>query len=271
MITCQKPIQITVKQGTTALAAYWTLDESGLTTDRVDKIAGLHLTNTFSPFGNIDAQPGLFSNGFGFGESGVTSGWNMGNSSVLSITSTNGWSVFFWFKVIHWADNLPFNTGWSHPPQLEWSDRFAGPTFDFNMAWDPLGSEFGPGGAANTLCFGITDNNSNTFSPANYAPTLGAWTFIHLFFDPVAGKVGYTINHGAPVYDNTPGAAFGPSNAAFINIHQVWANANTAVISLVMDEIGFVPSRKMTNTEEGAVYNGGLGVTWPTVMALIGP
>jgi len=254
-VSCQKQITIKVNSGTPLASAYWTLQESGLATDRVDMVHSVHCVPNGLNVG-LDATPGLFGNGLGFTETGALCSIQSGpNDANLAITSANGWSMCFWFKVLHWADNLPFNTGWSVPPTVSYDASFGAQNASCVVQFDPL--------AVNGLTFTIQDNNLNNFAPANYFPVLGAWTFLHVFFDPATTKVGYQINNGAKVLDPTPGATFIASNGGSMNFFQTWAFANTATMALIVDEVLLQLSRILTAAEVTYLFNGSAGRTWP--------
>lgn len=256
-IACQKQYSLTVQAAAPTVDAYWTMQESGVNTNRVDKVNSVALVR-FGVNPVMDAQPGLFGNGLAYPEKSAICGFDTGRVAPLAFQTTVGWSIFGWFKVLHWADNPPFNTGWSFPPTLNLG------YFGVNiyMSWDPLGAPyFGPAGAPNTVTFSCSDDNSNTFTPANFSPVVGQWYFFHFFFD--GSRLGYSINNGAEVVDPNATAAFASGFPGEFQLFQGWANPDTATISVIVDEIGLKLSRKLTHDEITYLYNGGAGRTWP--------
>jgi len=249
-VACQKQYSLTVQSAAPTVDAYWTFQESGLATDRVDSVSGIHLVPKLNNANN--ATPGLFGNGLGFPETSVIgpSGFDTAFAVPLGIQTANGWSIFGWFKVPHWdAGN------WALVPSMELSGEII-------ISWDPLGNGgFGPNGPANSVQFSCLDNNVNVLQPVNFVPTVGAWTFFHFFFD--GAHVGYSINNGVPVFDLTTVGSFGAEPNGKLSIFQNWVAGSTGTIDVILDEVGFKLSRMLNAGEVTYLYNAGAGRTWP--------
>lgn len=109
----------------------------------------------------------------------------------------------------------------------------------------------------------VNDDNHNPFAPAPFRPTVGVWYFVHAFFEPVLGQVGYSINNGLNVYDPTVGATFNLFGTGRLQIGQTWSSSDTTTNALTIDELGVKLDRNLTPGEVAYLYNAGLGRTWP--------
>ena len=267
MIHCQRDFTIMVNAvSAPTVDAYWTFQTIQQNLSFPGSFDILDLVNSvdlvFSgtwfappPLPVYNNATGIIGNGLACHEEGAGASFGVFGNAHLGIQTANGWSVFGWFKVLHWADDLPFNTGWSTAPNLTISNEII-------ISWDPLGNGgFGANGPANSVQFSTQDNNFNVFQPTNFVPTIGQWYFFHFFFDGT--HVGYSINNGAPVLDLSGVAVFSPEASGDFSISQRWAKLDTATTSLIIDEVGLKLSRMLTPTEVTYLYNGGAGRTWP--------
>lgn len=260
-VSCQKNQSITING--VAVDLYWTLDEAGPLTARVDKVHGLVLSDP-SGLGIIQNQPGLFSNGLAFKEAGFNIGSDFHTAlSPFLARSPNGFSWVFWFKVQHWA--APGS--WAQPPFIRWGVGGGGTV---TADWDPadLFLFCQDGSVPNSFACQFSDDAGNVYCTANFIPILNAWNMVHIFYDPVAAHCGYQMNNSGFVIAFQ--GAGPPANPMFTNpvnnlltIGQVWFAADTANFPVVIDEMLFKLSRMLTPAEISSLWNSGSGRTWP--------
>lgn len=244
----------------TDIDAWWTFegpvpDGSG-SQMYVDSINSIQLdsSNFFAPPYPMQSTPGLKGNALTFVDTGANAGFASQNLEPKLKLTGSGWSLFFWFNVVHWADDPPFGTGWSRPPTL---DLKWGPGEVF-IQFDPLDNGTGP----NKITIDVTDDNFNDYlTTLPISPTVGAWTFFHIFFDPVLTQVGYQLNNGAKVLDPTAGVVFAPNATGFLDLFQSWGSLSSSQVSLQIDELGLKLSGMLTPAEATSLYNAGAGRT----------
>lgn len=253
--TCTRDYILTVNHGLT-VDAYWTFDnfdiEAGPTLVQIDQTAGIKLFSTGAWFGwptppPLNNTPGKIGNGLGFQQEGVAAGTDSGSVASLRLSSTNGWSVFFWFNVNNWAPS------YSVYPLVDW--KFGLPS--------EMRIQFGDFPAVHQLLFNITDSTGADYSPAPFSPTLNTWYFMHVFYDPVSAKVGYQINNGAKVLSASSNPVFNVSANGDLEFFQNWPGSDTSNYGPIIDEFGMKLSRVLTPTEVSFLYNSGSGRTWP--------
>lgn len=256
---CTKDYILTVNHALT-LDAYWTFEQMAQdlvfpgSWSIVDHVGSIPVTwsGVWGPGGPnfpLQLQSGFIGNGLSYIQEG--SGAHFASANVepkLKLQTANGWSVFFWFKVVNWA------AAYSQYPQINW--RFANNS-DFFL-------QFGDFPAVHDLEFLIDDDNFNSYTPANFPITLNTWYFLHLFYDPVATAVGYQVNNGSRVLAAGPPPLFTPAvSSGFLDFFQNWPAADTSNVGLMVDEFGMKLSRILTPTELSFLYNSGSGRTWP--------
>jgi hypothetical protein len=241
-----KQNKVCPKASKPTLDAYWTLDESGTSNNRVDKIHSIALL----PSGVLNIMtgaPALFNNGVSFPEAGVISSFDSGAAPGLKIQTSNGWSIFGWFKILEW----PTFPSYSVEKKLRFQALTA--HMDIQMVWDS---------STQKVTFFFEDNTTADFTPADFTPAVGTWYFFHLFFDPVTAKCGYSMNNGAEVL-SLGGAVFASTTSGELSLSQNWALPDTVRVALLVDEMGVKLSSKLTSVEVTYLYNGGAGRTWP--------
>lgn len=237
MIVCQKEYTLTIKSSLT-VTAYYTLDSAApVSGDMVDSVAALHMfkqPGVQSP--NVAA---LISNGLERTDA-LHTAYTTGLVAALHYPDTGGWSEFGWFKIL-------------------------------GQGSANVGSELvaGVGNGSIFIDVGNTDNPANVEvswtdaafqSVQTYIPlSTGAWHFFHLYYDPVAHKVGISFDNGAATLTGT-GVSFTPQ------INGVWDFFGPLVsfgVDVVWDEIGLKLDRKLTSAEQTFLYHSGAGRTWP--------
>lgn len=222
----------------------------------VDGLNGIKLdsSNFFAPPYPMQSQAGFRGNALTFVDTSGNAAFSSQNLEPKLKLTGSGWSLFFWFNVVRWADDPPFGTGWSTPPTL---DLKWGPGEVF-IQFDPLDNGTGP----NKITIDVTDDNFNDYlTTLPISPTVGSWTFFHIFFDPVLTQVGYQLNNGAKVLDPTAGVVFAPNTHGFLELLQSWSDLNSAQVSLQIDELGLKLSGMLTPAEVTSLYNAGAGRT----------
>lgn len=255
--SCSKNYTITIDSPVT-VDAYWTFDRFSINgmgaLTQTDEVHGITLTDHST--GNGPTPPlqnvsGFIGDGLGYLMEGSFAGTQTASPDTrVDIQSVNGWSIFFWFKVVTWSTNpLPY----SNYPDVQW-------TFANTSELDIQVGDFG----VQEVLFNLVDDNSNTYNPANFSPALGTWYFLHFFYDPVSQKVGYSINNGSAVVAAGPPPSFTPGlGGGFLEFFQRWPNPDTANTGIIVDEFGMKLSRILTPSEVAFLYNSGAGRTWP--------
>lgn len=242
MIVCQKEYTITINAALVP-DAYWTMDEVGTATHRVDKVHAVELVPNFQS--SMTGGPGFISNAMLYTFWSGNSNFDTGVVADLAIQTGTGFSFWFWFKV----DG--FVAGYTTAPFLVLYSTGLG-FFAWQVTFNPVTGK---------VDFLVTDNNSNSFNPASFTPTPGTWYFAHAFFN--GSKVGYSINNGADVLDATPGAVFAATVGSGFKLAQFWAGGNVGTTAILVDELGMKLSRKLTSAEQTFLYNSGNGKSWP--------
>lgn len=221
-----------------SVTAYYTLDSvAPVSGDVMDSVAGLHMFK--QPGVQSPTVPALISNGLERADLAHTA-YTTGLVAALAYPDTGGWSEFGWFKIL-------------------------------GQGSANVGSELvaGVGNGSIFIDVGNTDNPANVEvswtdaafqSVQTYIPlSTGAWHFFHLYYDPVAHKVGISFDNGAATLTGT-GVSFTPQ------INGVWDFFGPLVsfgVDVVWDEIGLKLDRKLTSAEQAFLYNSGAGRTWP--------
>lgn len=247
-IACTKDYTITVNPGLT-VSAYWTFQETGTSTDRVDSVTGVHLTPNFQSA--LTNETGKFGNGLGFIMRDALAYFQTATNVPALGYGSNGFSVFFWFNVQNWGNPPPFFDAYVVEPLIT-----------YNVSHG-LRLQFIPDALGGQLTFSLQDDNFNTFTPASFRPALNTWYFVHVFFDPVLTQFGYSINNGSNVYDPAVGVTVAAFANGYVQLVQNWSSGDTTTNALTIDELGFKLDRNLTAAEVSILYNSGTGVTWP--------
>lgn len=236
-VACQKSLSITVNLPL-PVTAYWKLDEAAANVPRLDSVGIAHL----DPSGVTDiGYPGLISNCVRFDALVGGAGYRtFAGFASLGHAAGNSSSFFGWVKLD--ATGPAFALG---GPSPEWSlgvgrfIRFA------------VGSSFSP-----------TPWRVESFHDIVYPTlTLGVWHFFFFFWDAALQQWGYSFDNGPqtllptvePIGNIATGSMFLDNNG--------WGGGPTGDVSF--DEMGLVPTQKLTLAQLAFLYNGGAGRTYP--------
>lgn len=235
--TCSKDYVLVVNHALT-LTAYYTLDSAqAVTGDLIDSVAGLHM---FKQPGTASLNvPALISNGLQR-TLALNTAYTTGLVAALSYPNTGGWSEFGWFR-INGQGNV--NVG----SELVLSVGNGSIFIDVGSTANPQNVE-------------VSWTDAAFQSVQTYLPlTSGAWHFFHLYYDPVAQKVGISFDNAAPTLTGT-GVSF-TANAT--NVWDFFGPLVGSGVDVIWDEIGIKFDRKLTAAEQTFIYNSGSGRTWP--------
>lgn len=233
---------------------YWTMDESG-TNDRVDKFFG-DVIHTVAPQ-TVGSAVGKIANAMSV--AGTPAGYGYAFTNTIPFATTQGgFSIAFWFKAL--------NNGTMSPPSptalirlnlatSNGSNGYSAALYNVNTLgfWTIGYSDYSGGGSANEC--------------GQVPATIGQWVFIHIFFDGMTKKVGYSLNGGGEIVGSDTVASVNCDNYLFEIASAYGSNAP----QFLVDEVLVSLKHKLTTGEIASIYNGGSGVTWPQVKALIPP
>jgi len=253
-LSCQRDFTITVNTVPVAhLTEYWTLQESG-NADRVGSNIGIHLP----AFPATTEVPALYGNGVRLTTAPVEPGLDQSDSPLLAYNdaASTGLSIWFWIRLI--AGPSGFNP--QTLAQLTFFDN-VGPQFSgITLAY------LSQSNIVRVVHFGDVPG-SNFQVDGALVPVVGVWHMIAATFDKNTATVNLYIDGVSAGSLADPSTAIsGDSGALSIfNAGGVGANAYTADV----DEWGISLTGALTAAQVLALYNGGIGVTWPGVKTIV--
>lgn len=231
------------------LSFYWTMDEAGAA-DKVDSAAGLHWPLKAGTL----AAPGLFSNGTEI--SAHIRGLEVINSPSIVITQavSKGISYWYWVKVVVrggttsngvFCDLNDFNTG----------------NNDLSLFLYSLD------GTTTVLDFLHTNgvDAPEVLSP-NLSWTLGSWHMVAGVYDKTNQKL-TSYADGVPVA--TIADTFVYPDLLTSDWALTTANPLGTPPDMIFDELGLCLNGALTDAQVLALYNGGAGMTWPTITSVV--
>lgn len=251
MLVCDVPLSITTGLAPVRLLEYWTCNEA--IGNRIGSKQGIILAPV--AFGTGNSAPGKFSNGIATPDNAfLFTGMAMAGDTKFAYHG-NGLTISMWFKVI--ADGGIFNNT-SVELAVVYLSSVQNPNWDMGIWWYP---SFGTGNPPKIYLDGP---GVFSFVPGNLPAIDGLWHLYVYTYDPVSGNfclyIDNVLVHTASDGGNTP--PFQPTGA-----FRTWTGAALAG-STVADEIG-VWSGVLNAAQLTALYNGGAGITWPAVDALV--
>lgn len=229
------------------LSFYWTMNEPAFG-DRVDSAASLHWPMLASTL----VSPALFSNGVEI--NAKIRGIQITNSPsiVISQATSKGASYWFWVKV---------NAYGTVPLLCDLLD------FATNN-WDFLLTLTSTSGATTTLdLFHQKDNlNSVEITSPNLSWSIGTWHMVACTYD----KTAQTLN----IYADSVLVATSADNLVYPDLtSSLWgletANPVGTAPDLICDELGLCLNGALTQAQVTSLWNGGSGVTWPTITTIV--
>ena len=248
------------------LSFYWTMDEGG-GANKVDSTVG-HVWNMIA---GSTAEPGLFSNGTQLDCTGAliaphAHGLSNVADASLAIDSTvsKGIAFWFWFKLITPSSVI---------------GRFIRPYFNFEFYSGGFVSDYllqvrfdlipGIGTSGWVLEHQDFNGPTDTQSAGTFDLVLGTWHMFAGTFD--------LVNHTLKSYldgvlkDTKPDPLIHNTTTQA----DLWFQNNYAGIDIgnlfnaVVDELGMCLNGVLTQDQITALWNGGAGVTWPGVNAIV--
>lgn len=250
---CQKSLDFATAGGA-HLSFYWTMDESG-TADKLDSTVGL----AWPLIHGAAAGVGLFSNGTdcdtpifinqhrGVGVFGST-------DITINQAVSKGISAWFWVKPVLYGA-----VGISGIFNLDTSD--GAHTNRFRVLIGITDATTG------SLEVDHTNDTDDVFvDTPNLTWTLGSWHMIAITYD----KVAQTLN----IYvDGTLSATTADAFTYPDLTNSDMELSNTSAVGngddFIADEFGICLNGALTATQVTALYNGGAGMTWPTVGTVV--
>jgi hypothetical protein len=253
MITCQKEISINVKS---ASLYYWTLDEPNPGDNRVDKAQGVILTPIVGggiALPSVDA--GLYVNGVEFNNpvpqsAELQSAQAPNLDPKINYQNGQGLTAWGWIRM-----NAAYGIGPIVAP-------FFIDFYDDALGTNILGEMFVT--VRNLVTLSAQDSAISDIVSVPFAPAVGAWTFIAGRYNPTTGLIALRVNNGA-WQNGTFALNFGTSGFGQMTIESSGGGAN---FDATVDEVGFV-KKALTDAQVDSIYNGGVGVTWPAISALV--
>jgi len=250
-LACSRPFSLTIASLVTPPVPYfwWPMEEAS--GDRVDVIHGLH----FVPVGAFSNIAGKVGNALYYVQSSVSHSIATQANNSLRITSL-GFSMVFWvnFKVFP----VWFGGDDSGAPSLR--------LFLINL----------PSAFTTQLRFGSPEPGSSWLGGAGGAldvapvPLVDTWYFVHWFMGSDL-RPGYQINNGAETLMDPITISGDSSGGAFLRytidtnpaLDPDTGDPDAVAEEIIIDEVAFFPSHKLTAAELLYLYNSGAGRTYP--------
>lgn len=252
-VSCQKPYSMIVPGA--HLAAYWTFDESPLPANYTDSVNAQQLSTSV---GNT-VTPGLFGNASRSNQGGFQCGLQtpgFGDGSLGYTSKSKGFSFWYWLRIhVQPASNIFYQ-------QLIWN--FYDTINNFSLS---IFDQVNPVTGAMQLAF--VDNNSTQFTlniPAGTFPSVtDKWYLIGGSYNNVAQTIQMFLN-GVSVGSLSIAPVLG-----FVNTGQLkFENGNVDFTCVWdIDESGFSIDFPLSQTQWTALFNNGLGVTFPGVKSIV--
>lgn len=235
------------------LSFYWTMDEAGVA-DKLDSTVGLAWPLEHGAAAGV----GLFSNGThcdpnlflnqhrGLGLFGT-------GSITIDQSVSKGLSVWFWVKVLAFG---PSGAVWFY---LDTSD-----VLHTNRLRVIISSNSGV--ATNIELQHDNDTDSNFVDTPVLSWALNGWHLVVSTYD----KTAHTLN----VYVDGTLSISGPDPSTYSNLtnsDMELANitAPAGTMDFMVDECGLCLNGPLTASQVTALWNGGVGVTWPNITPIV--
>lgn len=257
---CSKSLDFATTEGA-HLSLYWTMDEVG-DVSRVDSTAG----KLWTVNAGTTSAPGLFSNATqldclgGFVTPHAHGLYYNDDPDLPVDVSSKGISLWFWIQL----KTTGVVTSTTH--------------FDFEFYTPDYSTDYLIRmyvGLAPGLSGWSTEHlNYNTpdfsYMSGNYNVAVGAWNMFAVTVDFVNEELKTYING---VLQDTQPDTVGIS--ASTSLSWLWWNADFAAPGIgdpfeaAIDESGFCLDGVLTQSQINALYNGGVGVTWPNITPIV--
>lgn len=256
-MSCSKPLDFAGPAGA-HLSFYWTMDEGG-TVPRVDSAVGLSWPGDFPIHPNAGVPPataGLFGNAINMDQSWpIWQGMGLVNSPSLAFNSTTSKGISMWFWVKFVTTDTP-SLAMTFEPHDSVLPNDSAVSLEFNY------------GGWSVEHFDYSGPNPTVFINGAWGPpALGAWHMMCATMDLVNHTLNFyldavlagTIADMNPLYTADEGDLFWYAILAGLAPH----------VNCVADEMGVSLKGALTPAQVTALWNGGAGVTWPTVTTIV--
>lgn len=248
---CQASLDFAPPDGA-HLSFYWTMDEAGAA-NKLDSTVGLAWPLVHGASG----IPGLFSNGTNIPPSLVLT-FNPGlvifGTPAITINQavSKGISAWWWMRINAYGPDANFFI-------LDTDD--IAHTNRFRLLW----------GFSNALTGGMEVGHTNDIDDVfadspNLTWSLGAWHMVAITYNKVAQTLNLYIDGVLSATAADPFVYPDLTTTDFI----LWKlGGGTSTMNEDVDEFGLCLNGALTPAQITALYNGGAGMTWPTVTTIV--
>lgn len=240
-MACSKLLDFAAPTGA-HMSFYWTMDEGGVL-DKVDSTAGL----VWPMLAGTTAAPGLFSNGTLIDNKVRGLGLTNSPSIVVTQASSDGISFWYWVKIVAYGSVGVFcdlNTSGAGNNEL----------YTFIRSQDAVTTDI-------ELFHWNNVDSADIFSPT-LSWALGSWHMVAAAYDKVAKTLNLYV-------DGSLSATIADPFVYPDLLTSTWflnsPNPVGTVPNMVFDELGLCLNGALTATQVTALWNGGAGMTWPSV------
>lgn len=244
---CQKALDFPAAPTGAHLSFYWTMDEAGAA-DKVDSTVGLHWPLIWG----ATAAAGLFSNGTDMIPGVIINrhpGLLLAGTNAITINQlvSTGISAWFWIKVaVAGGGGFMFT--------MDTSDPFHTNRFRFG------------GGVGGVIEVNHTNDTDDVFADSPIITwNVGDWHMVAGTYNKTAQTLNLYIDSilsatiaDAFIYPDLTQTDFFLENLAFLS-----------TLDFVVDEFGLCLNGALTQAQITSLWNGGSGVTWPGVTAIV--
>lgn len=233
------------------LSFYWTMDEAGAA-DKLDSTVGLAWPLVHGASGT----PGLFSNGTHIPPSVVLTfnpGLLLSATTAITINQTvsKGISAWWWIKINAYTTNGQFILD---TDDIAHTNRFR-LLYGFSSA------------VSGGMEVGHTNDTDDVFADTpNLNWTLGSWHMVAITYDKVAQTLNVYVDGALSA---TAADAFTYPDLTKSDLVLWQLGGAASVDDQEVDELGLCLNGALTPAQVTALYNGGAGVTWPAVGAIV--
>ncbi len=254
MIACEK--EYTINVAGVRLDGYWTFDEAVGNGPHLDKVHAMNLPGA----AGAQVAAGLYGNAWKFravvGNSGV-----LGSPvfpQLAQSTTTKGISYWFWYRLDVASTNASFTA--------EWKFFFFDTVLLQQMVMDIEISD-----SNNQAQVSLFDTSANLFTASTgnggFTPLVGVWSMLCAVWDRAAATLTLYIN-GVSVVSVAANADLIALDSAKMQ-GSFFSSFGVDGWIADFDEMGICVNGAITQAQVTALYNGGLGVTWPQASTIV--
>ena len=253
---CTKALDFAAPPGA-HLSFYWNMDEGG-TSNKIDQTHAL----PWPIAGPTNAAPGLFVNGTHLFPTATSPlGLRLVSSATVTTSTTKGISFWFWLQTNGFGTVGPGGQGFTF--DIGGFDTNPASYGDLALSWFS---------AASPLGFTLDHTNSDPVPGVQASGTVpivfGAWHMLAGTLDLVNKQLKLYID-GVLVDTQVDTLAFYPSTALSLYRGVIGLLNCSTTMTQVGDELGLCLDGVLTQAQITSLWNGGVGVTWPGVTAIV--